>query len=304
MIAVVTGANGFCGRAMVAYLIALGVEVVSLRRADFYPAGSVATRPCAATIAAHLPSQSIDYVFHLVGQTDSSSTPELFVTNVLTATALFEALRATRQNPVVVLTGSAAEYGMITPADLPLYESRPENPVDSYGMSKTIQTRIGQLAIAAGHRVVLSRPFNIVGPGMPSRLALGNFLRQLATRTVTPPCILRTGTLQTSRDFVHIDDAVRAWWELANQPNAQGQIINLCSGLPLRIGQIVEWMVSAVPFPVQVQSTIDENRRNDSPEHFGSPALLRTLLGWAPTPLTADIVGIITRQHLASSCAA
>jgi nucleoside-diphosphate-sugar epimerase len=298
MTAVVTGATGFCGAAMLRYLAGRGAEVIGLGRGDFF--ATDAAQPSATSLAKRFEKTPLDFVFHLAG---TSHTPDLIAlhqANVLTTVALFAALRMARQTPVVVLAGSAAEYGPVSPGDLPLQESRAEKPSDSYGVSKLIQTRIGHLAASEGHRVVLSRPFNIVGPGMPRRLAMGNFLAQMAAGQSAGHCEVVTANLQASRDFISIGDAVRAWHGLALNEEAQGKVVNVCSGRPVSVQQLVEWMVAAAPFPVTVRTPAAVPGAPGGEMHYGSVARLQHLLGWTPAPLTAETVRSITLQHLSA----
>lgn len=295
MIAAVTGIDGFCGQAMSRFLSAQGVDVVGLRRSDFCePPVSI---PNAKGLVRIFERHAVDYVFHLAGTSHAGDKQEVYIANVMTAAVLFEALKTARRRPVVVLVGSAAEYGPVEPDGLPITEQQHENPVDSYGLSKAMQTRLGLLAYDAGHRVVISRPFNIIGAGMPKRLALGSFLAQISSFHGQGPCVLETESLESSRDFVMIDSAVRVWWELARQPKALGAIVNVCTGVPVTMQLIVEWMLSALPFPVSLRKRPGV-RTVESTVNYGSPYRLHSLLGWIPPVVTAESIRSITQEHI------
>lgn len=300
--AVVTGSGGFCGRALLDFLARRGVCVVALHHADFSSPHSPDAGPSPEGLVRALRGRRIDYVFHLAGTSHTPDARVLGNANVLSTIALFEALRVIGAKPVVVLVGSAAEYGRVAPSDLPLRETAPEQPVDAYGSSKLAQTHLGRLAAAAGYRVVMTRPFNIVGPGMPARLALGNFLRQLTEALPAGRCRIQVGNLAASRDFITVEDAVRAWWELAQLPAACGLAINICSGVPMQLQRVVELLAAAAPIPVEIRPAQTLARPTDIPEHYGCNDRLRDLLGWVPSPLNAATMARLVQRHLESTC--
>jgi GDP-4-dehydro-6-deoxy-D-mannose reductase len=301
-VALVTGATGFCGRALTEFIVQQGVTPVLFERRRFYDPARLQAGPCANTVAAGLAGLNPEVVFHLVGKSHSESACELYEANFLTTLALFDALRLLKLRPVVVLCGSAAEYGRITLSDLPLSETSVARPVDPYGASKLAQTNLALLAAQAGIPVIISRPFNIVGPGMPSKLALGGFLDQLKQAVPSKHCTLLVGNLDTSRDFVTIGDVIRVWWELSQLTAARGRIINICSGVPLSIGDLIAHIKTYAPIPIEVKTELSRVRAQDIPVHYGDNTLLRQLLGWVPTPPDAETIRNIMHFHLSIPC--
>ena len=108
----------------------------------------------------------------------------------------------------VTLAGSAAELGPVPPADLPVSESYPCNPVDAYGRSKWLATVAG-LAERPPLEVTVARVFNPIGPGLPPTQAFGEFAAQLLAPGADPIPLV-TGNLEARRDFIDVRDVARA----------------------------------------------------------------------------------------------
>ena len=77
-----------------------------------------------------------------------------------------------------MLSGSAAELGLVDAAKLPVNETHACNPIDAYGRSKWLAT-VGGLSERAPLEVMVARVFNPIGPGTPPTQALGRFAARL-----------------------------------------------------------------------------------------------------------------------------
>lgn len=295
---VVTGATGFCGGAMLRFLTRMDVRTLALNRGDFYNPKNPKTGPSADAVARVLNGVQPDIVFHLAGTSHSSHAAELYEANLLTTLSLLSALQKFPIRPTVLLCGSAAEYGMVSAADLPLTESSKEHPSDAYGASKLAQTQLARLAGAEGFPIIVTRPFNILGPGMPRRLAFGNYLAQLKEALPDGHCKLRVGNLSSTRDFITIEDAVQSWWRLSQATAAIGQTVNLCSGFPLSIQGLIEQLQKVSPIPIETTSDPNLARLGDIREHYGDSSLLYELVGWKPGPITLEAMRLLVKQHL------
>lgn len=250
--ALVTGANGFIGSALVRALLASGWTVQAIGRRPAAVQTHVlgirdATREALLEVLNH---SGCDVVFHLLG-TAVNSTEELERVNVDFAAALLDAAAAASRRPAVLLAGTAAEYGEVAEPDLPVREDHPCRPVTRYGASKLRQTELGLAAAARGQVVYLPRLFNVVGCGMRPHLALGRFAKEIAALGETGG-VLTTGRLDAYRDFIALHDTVRVLIGLTQSQAAAGRIINLCSGVPLRMDDMLEALLRAAEAPVEV----------------------------------------------------
>lgn len=234
----ITGAAGFLGSALANQLAREGQQVrglddlstgnpASLFEDVHFTRGDVNDRPKLWTLL-----QDVDCVYHLAARV---SVPESVLypreynaVNVGGTVSLMEAMRDVGVRRVVFIS-SGAVYG--DQGQQPLREDAIPNPGSPYAVSKLsseyyVRT-IGQLW---GIETVILRVFNAYGPGQnlpPSHPpVIPNFLRQ-AVRGGT---IVVHGDGSQTRDYVFVDDVIRAMVAAATTPEINDLIINVGSG--------------------------------------------------------------------------
>lgn len=183
-----------------------------------------------------------DAVFHLAGG-QAPTRAELLRSNVDATSALLRAL-ADRDAPLdlLVVTGSAAEYG--DGDGTPLSERSPLRPVTPYGHAKVAQRQLCRLMQeAVTRRLVHTRPFNVVSPELPATTPLGNVRRQLLAGGDRPARLV-CGRLDIVRDFVPLPDVVRALAGLLGVADPPADL-NICSGVPVLLADLVDELVRA-----------------------------------------------------------
>jgi GDP-4-dehydro-6-deoxy-D-mannose reductase len=281
MKALITGAGGFCGRHLVSYLRSQDVSVHSMgisviQQENHHHITDVTN---SSSLIRVLEDVKPDYVFHLAGVTVSPDPTLFYRVNTQFAVSLLDALTKYGSDPCPLLfVGTSAEYGMISPDHLPIRESLPPHPYNHYGISKLAQTFA---ASAATHLpVIMVRPFNIIGPGMPEHLVVQSFIRQI-TSTGDPEKLVRieVGNLESSRDFIDIADVVRIYWRLINNPNSYGEIINVCSGRATVVSDLLSKLIELSGITVQVVQDRSRFKQVDVPAHYGSTEKLERLVG-------------------------
>jgi nucleoside-diphosphate-sugar epimerase len=180
----VTGASGFIGQHLVAYLRGRGDEVVPIRR-PFDPQ---------ALVDRFL---GTDAVVHLAGLVAAASERDFVAANVdgtrVVATAARDA------DVRFVQMSSLAAMGP-APASMPRSEDDPPAPITAYGRSKLAGERA--LLDLAGLRWVVLRPGIVYGPRDRAMLPLF----RMAARGFLP-LVGRAGAAYTA---VHVADLVRA----------------------------------------------------------------------------------------------
>lgn len=279
MTALVTGAGGFLGRHVVARLRELSIPVETLGRT-----GSIVLADPGDTGAIHAAMQAVrpSLVFHLAGTTKATPLEDAYRVNVLFGAHLLAAARALPAPPRVLLAGSAAEYGSVSKAALPLAEDAACNPRSVYGITKLAQTMHG-LAAADMLPIVIARLFNLVGGDMPPHLALGAFAAQIRALPSTGG-VLRTGALERWRDFVEAGPAASVLVDLVRDPAATGKVINVCSGVPTSLAALTQALVAAAGRPIRIQEEAGRDGNSDAIHHWGSAALLAALGHHLPPP--------------------
>jgi len=279
--ALVTGAGGFCGQHLVRYLQAQRVETHTIGPRPVEGVYHFVHPLNLANLTTVVNEIRPDYVFHLAGVSVAQDFASYYSINVVYAANLLQALALTAQTDCsILLVGTSAEYGAVEPHELPIAETTPARPYSHYGISKWAQTQLGLLLARAGSCLTVVRPFNIIGPGMPDHLVIQSFARQAAEiyKGNRPP-ILKVGNLDSSRDFMSVSDVVRIYWQLLQTPAAQGEVINVCSGKPIVIRELLEKFIATTGLTLDIQVDPERYKPIDVPIHCGDDSKLRTLLG-------------------------
>ncbi len=244
----ITGAAGFLGAALANRLVGEGHQVRGLDDLSagnrealspevLFTRGDVNDRPKLWTLL-----QDVDCVYHLAARVlvpESVLYPrEYNAVNVGGTVALMEAMRDVGVRRVV-LVSSGAVYGL--QESQPLHEAMMPNPRSPYAVSKlAAEHYVRTIGALWGIETVVLRVFNAYGPGQHLPPAhppvIPNFLYQ-ATRGGT---LVVHGDGSQTRDYVFVDDVVRALVAAATAPQASGEIINVGSGVETSVRQLAD----------------------------------------------------------------
>ena len=292
----VTGAGGFVGGHLVAFLRAEQPEaevfgIVQPRGGITWGSGAGMTAleadlDDAAATAAVVEAVRPERIVHLAGQ----SSPQhswldpggTLRTNVMGIVHVLDGARRAGLRPAVLVVGSAEEYGRAPAEELPLRETTPLRPGSPYAVSKTAQAALAALyGPAGGMKVVLTRTFHHTGPGRGEAFAESSFARQIAeSEAGLRPPLLKVGNLEAVRDFTDVRDVVRAYWLLLERGEAG--VYNVCSGRGRRIRELLDLLLAQSTTRVEVRVDPDRLRPSDVPVQVGDPARLRAATGWEP----------------------
>ena len=309
--ALVTGAGGFAGQWLCRHLIRCGWRVTGAA-IDGEPVGSVAlsaTERASVTwlradlrdgqaVRASVDAARPDAVFHLAGVSSIPAAGKdpfaALNANAGIAVQLLDAVRqrraAQKVDPVVLIVGSAEQYGVHDATELPLAETAECRPQTFYGASKLAQE---VLALAAfredGVRTVCTRSFNHSGYGQNAAFLIPALVtRAMALRTSASPT-LELGALHPVRDFLHVEDAIAAYVALVER-GAPGEVYNVASGQGASVGDLAREVLAACGVEAQLSSVAPLVRRTEVPVLVGRNDKLRSATGWAPTRTRADII--------------
>ena len=232
----VTGANGFSGRHLLAELRAQsGLEAIGLVRTGPDPERVCDLgdeRAVRRVLEAWRPSR----IYHLVGSFTNDWERDL-KSNVETTRILLETVRELALPCRILLIGSAAEYGNAPP--IPLTEETPLRPVSIYGLTKVLQTELlGFYHRRHGLHIVLARPFNLFGEGCPATLFPGHVAQQIARVKAGVQTKIRVRDLSAERDYLPVGEAIRAYVRILEHGQA-GEVYNVGSGIPVRLSEFL-----------------------------------------------------------------
>jgi GDP-4-dehydro-6-deoxy-D-mannose reductase len=294
----ITGATGPVGSFLADYLLTLPeveVHIYKRWRSDTRPIQQLFGRvtfhegdiedPFAVATAVR--DAAPDRIYHLAAQSYPSASWDAPITtlrtNVEGTINLLEAVRTHAPQARVHIAGSSAEYGWVTPDEVPIAETRRLRPASPYGVSKVTQELLGlQYHDSYRLHVVITRSFNHVGPRQGDRCSIQTFCQQMSQiEAGRQSPVLQVGNLEARRDFTHVADVARALWLLLDH-GEPGTVYNLCSGTATRIGDIVDLVRAQGRAPVEVQVDPARLRPSDEPILQGDNSRLRAATGWAP----------------------
>ena len=189
-----------------------------------------------------------DRIYHLAAQSYPSESWDAPVAtmrvNAEGTINVLEAVRRFHPEARVHIAGTSAEYGWVTPEEVPIKETHALRPASPYGVSKVAAELTGlQYHDSFGLHVVVTRSFNHVGPRQGDRCSIQTFCQQMAAiEAGRQEPVINVGNLDARRDFTHTSDVARALWLLLDR-GTPGEVYNLCSGTATRIGDIVDEVV-------------------------------------------------------------
>ena len=292
----ITGCTGFLGSWLTAALVQNGADCVGLVRdhvpqAQLFRSGTVKQVTMVngqlsdyGLLERVLAEYEIDTVFHLAAQTivgiANRSPLSTFETNIRGTWLLLEAARRNPTVSRVIVASSEKAYG--DPHYLPFREEHPLHGRHPYDVSKSAVDLISQSYSATYQLpVVITRFSNLFGGGDLNwnRLIPGSIRSVLRGK---PPIIRSDGSFK--RDYVYVEDAVRAYLmlaERADEPGICGQAINFGSGSPATALEVVETIIRISENPDLLPIILDEVE-NEIRDEYLSAEKAWELIGWEP----------------------
>jgi UDP-glucose 4-epimerase len=186
--------------------------------------------------------QGVDCVYHLAARV---SVPESILypreynaTNVGGTVALLQAARDAGVRRLV-FTSSGAVYGEQPEARA--HEEAIPNPGSPYAVSKlAAEYYVNTIGALWGIETVILRVFNAYGPGQQLRPSHPPVVPAVVRQALSGGSIVIHGSGHQQRDFVYVDDVVNALIATATAPNINRLIINIGSGIPTSINELVQ----------------------------------------------------------------
>jgi GDP-4-dehydro-6-deoxy-D-mannose reductase len=285
----VTGSKGFVGQH---YCSRFGGVPLSDDRGDV----DLCDAP---RVLAAVDSLRPDAVLHLAAQSSVASSfkdpAATFAVNFLGTLNLLQALSAIGFHGAFLYVGSADVYGHVPDTELPVVEARPLFPRSPYAVSKVAAEAICyQWSQTEGIKIVLSRPFNQIGPGQDTRFAIADFARQIAEiRLGKRSPVLITGDIDVTRDFTDVRDAVRAY-HLLLETGKNGETYNICTGQDRSVRALIEEMFRIAGIDAELRPDPSRLRPVEQRRMAGDPGKIREQSGWvAEIPLRKTLSDIL-----------
>jgi GDP-4-dehydro-6-deoxy-D-mannose reductase len=297
----VTGADGFVGRHLVARLVEVGHEVVAGCRPGGEPMDqwlgerwrkAVTVVPVelsdAGTVETAV-SCGFDAIVHLAAVASVNEARrdpgKAWEVNAAGTARLAEAAgllrNAGKSDPVLLVASSAEVYGKGW--GKPRVETDPVEPQSSYAASKAA----GEIAALevwrrTGLRVIVARPFPHTGAAQAGHFVVPAFAARLRAAKSSGDTRVSTGNLDPVRDFLDVRDVVEAYLALL-ATGVPGEIYNVARGEGVSLRELFARMAELVGVRAQPVSDPALVRGGDIPHLVGDVTKLRQTTGWSPT---------------------
>lgn len=284
----ITGIQGFIGWRLSEFLKSNGFDVAGVRRpgSKSPDIGTIEMYDCdmvdAEGVKNLLRRFSPSTIFHLAAQSLPSVSwqePEKTLqVNLIGALNLLKGVQALQLNVRTVMFGSSSEYA---PSMEPIPEDSPLKPSSPYALSKIASSLLAGLYHEAFNLdVIIVRPFFIIGPRKTGDVC-SSFARGIVQVERGNAKALKVGNLNAVRDFLDIEDAVRAI-RLIREKGEPCAAYNISSGTGTPVSEILEILTSKASTAIPVEKDESASRPLDNPIAVGNNQKLRSF-GWAPT---------------------
>ncbi|MEA2495003.1 MAG: UDP-glucose 4-epimerase [Thermoleophilaceae bacterium] len=293
-----TGGAGFIGSHLTRALLESGYEIDVV---DDLSTGSLANVPEGASLhrlnlagtdfLGDLPDARFDAVLHLAGQSSGEKSfddPRYDFDANARSTAILAEWAVANAVPVFLHASSMGVYG---DAEAPVAETAPLRPLSWYGGSKAAAEISLRAAQAQGLRVCSFRMFSVYGPGQNLDDLRQGMASIFLSYLLRGEPVLVKGPLDRVRDFVHVDDVVRAW-QLALEGDASGPF-NLGTGVGTTVGELIAQLVELCEVAPDHRIEGGERTPGDQYALWADIARARAELGWAPQTALRDGLGAL-----------
>jgi len=290
--AVVTGSAGFIGSHLVHALAERGASVVGIDRRAGDLQVDLTSTDVEDVLLVNEALAGADVVFHLAGlpgvrggggDLDARRQRD----NVAAGARV---LNSTPAATPVVVTSSSSVYGGAD-ADAwgwfrPSEEGDRLRPRGGYARSKVALERLCARRAAEGGVVAVARPFTVAGEGQRPDMAVSRWL----TAAAAGRPLEVYGGLDRFRDVTDVRDVVRGLIALAQ--HGRSVTVNLGTGRPVALGEVVEAVAAAAGRPVTV--ALGPAGAEEVPATRACVRRCEDVLGFVPE---TDLPDLVQRQR-------
>ncbi|MFH1637428.1 MAG: GDP-mannose 4,6-dehydratase [Candidatus Woesearchaeota archaeon] len=289
----ITGAGGFMGPHLIDYLLSMNHEVLgtyfqpttdisSVNRKAMLMECDVRDREKVFRIINEFKPERI---FHLAAQSYPSVSwekPNYTVqTNIEGTVNIFEAVKKSNKECIIMNACSSAEYGFVTEDEVPVKESRGLRPLHPYGVSKVAQELLAyQYWKNFKVKSVSARIFNTTGPRKVNDVCSDFTKRAVMIEKGQGEKRMRVGTLETRRAITDVRDIIRAFW-LLTEKGEYGEAYNLSGAKVYSMKELLDIVLRITKLEgVEIWQDPELIRPTDEPIIFGSTEKFSKLTGW------------------------
>ena len=234
-----------------------------------------------------------DKVFHFAAQSFpevSFKTPVITLqTNTVGTTHLFESIKESEYNPVIVSVSTSEVYGMPKEDELPIKETNPIRAANPYSISKVGHDLMSQYYYNAyGMKIITTRMFSHEGARRGKEFAVSSFAHQIAKGEKGGIYVVKHGNLDSVRTYSHIDDAIEAYW-LCSESDRYGEVYNIGGDETCKVGDALDSLLSKSGKPFVKVLDKDRLRPTDITLQIPFTEKFRNHFNWKPKKKMDDI---------------
>jgi dTDP-glucose 4,6-dehydratase/UDP-glucose 4-epimerase len=197
-----------------------------------------------------------------------------FQLNVINVLRMLEAIRLESPEIAFINVSSAAVYG--TPSQLPVRENDRIAPISPYGWHKRQSEIIcREYADLYNLRTCSVRVFSAYGPGLKKQL-----FWDLYQKTRKGKVIELLGTGEESRDYIFVEDLVRASETIAINAKLQGEVINVATGIETTIKNAAKSFIKTLGWDGRI--SFSGIKRMGDPENWCADISKLEMMGFKP----------------------
>jgi len=238
-----------------------------------------------------------ELIIHLAGIARSENFEDIYKSNLFTTINILDSIvQSNLSDTRILLISSSAVYGNAVNANVA--ETALLNPVNHYGNSKLLVEKIAQQYIFKHKlKIILVRPFNLFGPGQGEAFIIPAFLTQLIRiKNGLQIPVICVGDLSGKRDFIYIDEAIRAYWLILTRGEV-GEVYNVGSGYAISIQSVLETLLNLTGISCEIQT---DNRRIQyhQIQHIFADTAKINSLGWQNTTSFKEAINNIINEYI------
>tara|TARA_Y100000031_G_scaffold57259_1_gene64935 strand:- start:1427 stop:2332 length:906 start_codon:yes stop_codon:yes gene_type:complete len=194
--------------------------------------------------------------------------------NVINVFKMLEAIRISNPKTIYINISSAAVYG--TPSQLPVSEDADVDPISPYGWHKwQSELACSEYAKLYGLKTCSMRVFSAYGPGLNKQL-----FWDLHQKTREGNSIELLGTGDESRDYIFVEDLVRASETIAINAKLQGEVINVATGIETTIRNAAKTFIKTLSWDGRI--SFSGIKRMGDPENWCADISKLEMMGFKP----------------------
>lgn len=279
---VITGVNGFIGSHMAGRCLRDGCDVIGI---------DVASTAYTADITYHqlnLYEDTINEILaanrpfaliHCAGMADvnySVQHPDSdFISNVVISRKVLYAVKDASDKTRVIFLSSASVYG--NPVSNPIDENHAKKPISPYALHKTMVEDMCEYFVRQYDMDIrVLRVFSAYGVGLKKQI-----FWDMGQKIKKHNRLELFGTGEETRDFIYIDDLVRAIWLVMETEKTKDITYNVANGAEISIKEVAEIFCEKCGLPTECLS-FNQRERQGNPINWCADIKRIRELGYEP----------------------